>query len=272
MKLLAVEVRRALHRRIVWVLLAVAFAGAALAGVVAFVSSAGRDPATLVPAGSEEGHPALMVDWWKPGTANGLLTIAAFFLLMGALIGGASVVGAEWRAGTVTTVLTWEPRRLRLFGARVGACVLCAGLIAVVLQVLFLAAFLPAVLANGSTAGADAEWVRSLAGAVGRIAVLTALAAGLGASLAFLGRNTTAALAVGWGWVVVGESLVRSLRPGSARFLVGENGAVFLTGADLEGASFTRAPVVAAATLLGYAGLVAVLAAVRFRRADIAAT
>jgi len=272
MNLLAVEIRRALHRRIVWVLLAIAVVGAAFAGVIAFVSSSGRDPSTLVPAGSEEGHPAIMIDWWKPGTANGLLTIAAFFLLMGALIGGASVVGAEWRAGTVTTVLTWEPRRLRLFAARVGACMLCAGVIAVLLQALFLTAFLPAVLANGSTAGVDAEWVGSLVGAVGRIAVLTALAAGLGASLAFLGRNTTAALAVGWGWVAVGEGLLRSLRPGSVRFLVGENASVFLTGADLEGASFTRPPALAAFTLLIYAGSVAVLAAVRFRRADIAVT
>ena len=34
---------------------------------------------------------------------------------------GASAVGAEYRAGTVTTILTWEPRRVRLLAARLGA-------------------------------------------------------------------------------------------------------------------------------------------------------
>ena len=87
-------------------------------------------------------------------------------------------------------MLTWEPRRTRLNLTRTAACGIAAFVIAFALQVIFLAAFLPAVLANGTTAGADGAWWMSLVLAVVRTAVLTALAAMLAVALATLGRNT----------------------------------------------------------------------------------
>ena len=35
------------------------------------------------------------------------------------LVVGASVVAVSWQTGTISTILTWEPRRLRWFAARV---------------------------------------------------------------------------------------------------------------------------------------------------------
>ena len=44
--------------------------------------------------------------------------MTAIFLVVGALFAGASVAGAEWRAGSMTTLLTWEPRRVRVIVGR----------------------------------------------------------------------------------------------------------------------------------------------------------
>src|SRR5262245_57148869 len=87
------EVRRALHRRVVWVLVGLAIALAATAGVIAFADSAGG-----LTAGQRDGrelHPAVMTTWWMAGTGDGYLVVGSVFLLLGAFIGGASVAGAE---------------------------------------------------------------------------------------------------------------------------------------------------------------------------------
>src|SRR5258706_7329996 len=121
-------------------------------GLVAFFDSAGKSLAQLQ---ADDGHPALMSKWWVAGTGEGVLLIAAIPLLIGALLGGATVAGAEWRAGTISTVLTWEPRRLRLHAARAASAFVLAAVIAVVLQMLVLALNLPAAVAHGSTVGND---------------------------------------------------------------------------------------------------------------------
>jgi hypothetical protein len=265
--LVTVEMRRALRRRAVRALILLAFLGIVTLGLVAFFDSAGQSVAQLRAGGD---HPALMSSWWVAGTGEGVLLIAAIPLLIGGLLGGATVAGAEWRAGTVTTVLTWEPRRLRLHLARSLSAFVLAGAIAVVLEALFLASTIPAVLAHGSTAGIDAHWWLALVAAMGRIALLTAGAALLGVSLATLGRGTTFALAAAFGWMAVGESLIRGLKPGLQHLLIGDNVASAVTWGNLHDAPFTRSGVLAIATLATYFGIVAIAAAVSFNRRDIA--
>ena len=87
------------------------------------------------------------------GGGDSFLLTAALFLVVGAAICGASVAGAEWRAGTITTVLTWEPSRLRLHAARTASAAILAFVIGFALEVVFLAAALPAVVLNGTTDG-----------------------------------------------------------------------------------------------------------------------
>lgn len=270
MRLFVVEVRRAMHRRLTWVLVGIALAGIAVFGVAAFVSSAGLDVAAI--ESRHETHPAVLRHWWVAGTGDGILTVAAAFLLMGGLVGGASVVGAEWRAGTVTTMLTWEPRRLRLHLSRVGACAACAAIVSFALQAVFLSGFLPAVLAHGTTAGTDGGWFVGLVAAMARISLLTAVATTVGASIAFAGRNTTAALATAFAWMAIGENIVRTNLPDVQPYLLGENTSLILTWGPLEEVAFARGPMLAVATLLAYATGLLALSALRFRHSDVAAT
>ncbi len=130
-RLLLTEMRRAMRRRLVWVLMALATGLSIIGGVVAFLDSAdGLSPAQLR---GDELHPASMTSWWMPGSGDGWIAACAFFLAVGGMIGGASVAGAEWRAGTVATVLTFEPRRTRLLTARIGAAAILAAVIATLL-------------------------------------------------------------------------------------------------------------------------------------------
>ena len=270
MNLWMVEMRRALHRRVVRVLIVLALIGCAVVGVIAFTSSAGKTVAELQV--NAQHHPAVMRDWWVAGTANGALTIASFFLLLGGFFAGSSVAGAEWRSGTVTTVLTWEPRRVRLQLTRTAACATLAALIAFALQIVFLAALLPATLANGSTAHINGGWWLSLFGAMVRTSVLTSIAAVLGVALATLGRNTAFAIVTVFTWIVVVEGTIRSLKPGLSRFLWSENLGTILPWTQLRDAPFRRGPVLALASVLAYAGVFVVAATVAFQSRDVAST
>src|SRR5439155_11533186 len=124
MNLIVVEMRRALHRRVVRVLIVLALLACTAAGIIVFADSAGKTVGEL--QFGDDLHPALMRNWWIAGTGDGALMISLFFLLLGGLFGGASVTGAEWRSGTVTTVLTWEPRRVRFHLSRTAACAILA--------------------------------------------------------------------------------------------------------------------------------------------------
>jgi hypothetical protein len=259
MTMFEVEVRRCLSRRLVRWLVGVAVFCCLGLSVILRVKAA-------PPGSRDELH---LVSLWITG-GDAFLGLAGTFLIIGGVLGGASMIGAEWRAGTFTTLLTWEPGRARVAVAKLLACGVVAAAIAVVLQVLFCAAFLPAAWGRGTTAGADAEWLRSLAGAILRIAGLTGLAATFMASVAMIGRNTAAALGVAFGYLIIFENLVRAWKPWTSRFLLGENGAVFATGADLATESFSRSTLAAGLTLTTYATAVALVAVACFWRRDLA--
>ena len=265
-RLLWVEMRRALHRRFVRWMVALALAFCALTGVIAFTSS--RDPSKF---GSD--HPVHMANWWTTGgDGDSLLLTAALFLVFGAAMCGASVGGAEWRAGTITTALTWEPSRVRLHAARSASAAIMAFLIGFALQVVFLASTLPAVFLNGSTTGTDGDWWVGLFLAMTRISVITAMIALLAVNIATIGRNTSAALIGIAVWAFVAERTIAGLKPGWARFLIGENVATVVPWTPLDDVGFDRPPTVALATLLVYLAIIVVVATLTFVRRDVAAT
>ena len=270
MNLLVVEMRRALNRPVVRVLVLIALFGCAAAGVIAFIDSAGKSLAELQVNGHH--HPAVMRDWWIAGTGDGALAIASLFLVIGGLSGGATVAGAEWRAGTIATLLTWEPRRVRVHLSRTAACAILAFLIALALQVVFLASLLPAAVANGSTGHLDADWWLSLLAGMARISLITAVAATLGVALATLGRNTAFALVTVFTWITVVEGMIRGLKPGLARFLWGENLTIILLWAQPENMAFRRGVLAALVTVTLYASVIVAAATLAFRRRDIAST
>jgi hypothetical protein len=270
MNLLIVEMRRALHRRVVRRMILLALLACVVAGVIAFTSSTGKTIAELHVR--DELHPAVLSDWWVAGTSDGVVLISSFFLLLGALFTGAAVAGSEWRAGTITTVLTWEPRRVRLNLARTAACGIVAFAVAIVLQVVFLVCFLPAVMANGTTSGTDTDWWLALIAAIARTGLLTAIAAMLAVALATLGRNTAFALGAVFAWMAVVENLIRGLRPGLAPYLWGENIATVVPWRQMKNVDFTRSPAVALGTVVLYTTIFVVLATITFHRRDVAGT
>ena len=149
-RMVGVEMRRALHRRLVRWMLALWHSRRA--------RSRARSPTAssrVAQLARSTDHPAHMATWWTAGGGGGdaLLLVAAVFLAVGVVICGASVAGAEWRAGTVTTMLTWEPSRLRLHAARTLSAGLLAFVIGIALQIAFLASVVPAALLHGTTDG-----------------------------------------------------------------------------------------------------------------------
>ncbi len=269
MNLLLTEMRRAMRRRAVRVLIAIALVGCALAGVIGYLGSVGKTLTEL--RVDDEGSPALITDWWIAETNEGFLSVAMFFLFLGAFFGGATVVGGEWRAGTVTTVLTWEPRRLRLHAARTSSAAILSFVISFALQVVFLSSFLPAVFLNGTTDGADVSFWTALVVVMFRTSMLTAGAAVLAIALATVGRNTAFALITMFTWLIVVEGLIRGLRPSLSEWLWAENIGTVMTWDRLDEADISRGPVMASATLIVYCATIVVLAAASFQRRDIAA-
>lgn len=88
-------------------------------------------------------------------------------------------------------------------------------------------------------------------------------------SLATLGRGSTFALGAVFAWMAFGENLVRGVKPLLQHLLVGENLAITLTGAQLEGTEIPCSVLLAGATLLVYLGVVVTGAASSFAHRDI---
>jgi ABC-type transport system involved in multi-copper enzyme maturation permease subunit len=261
--LLAVEVRRALSRRLVRVLVLVAVLGIVFIAIGAFVSS-DPDAADAFSPGDiwsnefeDEGN----------GEANFVGGVSFLFLLM-ALLGGASFVGAEYKAGTITTLLTWEPRRLRVIGAKLAAAALVAAVLFVVLELALAGALSPAAIVRGTGFGdAPDDFYRTLAGFLVRGALLTGGCAVLGGTIATVGKNTTAALGVVLGYIVIVEQIVRGLRPGWNAWYLAENLAIVLSGERLD--EVVRSVPGAAAVLLFYLAMFVAVTLVVFARRDV---
>jgi len=300
--LLSVELRRMLARRLVRVLAALALVGIAIAGVtVAATSNPDLGPELAVAQRQVEQQRALCEEAvsanpqdFPPNVDSeefcresirveffyrdprfhltvlrDVLLGTAIFLVVGGWLLGASFMGAEWHSGTVATLLTWEPRRLWVFVAKLAAAAAVLFLLALVLQaVLGLVLALVAAL-RGTTEGADVGWLRSVSGVALRAAAITAMAGAMGFAIATIGRNTAAALGVGFAYLAVVEGLVRGLRPQWHRWLIGDNAGFFLTGQDGGFPPLGRSPLGAAAVIAVYAAVLLLVAVVAFRERDV---
>ena len=183
---------------------------------------------------------------------------------------GASLVGAEFASRSMTTLLTWEPRRLRVFLAKAAAVLVANTAIASVALLGFIVALLPSLLLHGGPLRANDPSIATLAGIVLRGTALTAIAAGLGFSLAAIGRNTAAALGAGFAYIVVFENIVGSYNEGSRRWLLLGNVIVFMAGDNNAGDIPGRTVTVAAVILVVVAAAFLVGAYGTFRARDIA--
>lgn len=247
--LIGVEVRRLLSRRLLKVLGLLAVAGFALAGVLLYINT-------------DESDNARLVDLF-----DNMLGVGPLAIIL-SLVVGASFIGAEWHHRTITTALTWEPRRPRLIIAKLVAACAVIFLATLTFLALFAAAVVPTPLLKGSTTGADAEWLREGIGLALRISAVGTLAATAGLSIATIGRNTAAALGASFVYLGVLESVLRGWKPHWGPWLLGDNASVFITGG--EGANHIgHTTLEAGAVVVGYSALMFVVAMMFFLRRDV---
>lgn len=163
------------------------------------------------------------------------LTLHAAVLLLLAFLVGATATAAELSTGAMSSWLTFEPRRLRVYASKVLAPGLGIAPAAVVLLLVLVGgAWLIAAGADAAGSMTTAAW-RSTAWTMLRILALTVLAAAAGAALGFLLRHTAAVLGVAVGYLVVVEGVVASALPRSQPWLVRPN----IEGWILGGTSYS---------------------------------
>ncbi len=253
--LLATEVRRFFARRLVRALAILAVLGMIVAAVAVFVTStsAEEDLATV---------------FHFTDMKEALVGVSPLLAIVG-LILGASFVGAEWQAGTFTTLLTWEPRRVRVLAAKAVAALVGVMLTVVVLQILLLLIMLPVAAIKGSTDGIDAQWLREAAETMGRVAFAGGLCAIIAFAIATIGRTTAAALGVAFAYFAIVESLLRGFKPHWQPWFVGDNLITLIVADPVQASPTGHTAAEAGVVVALYAGLLFAAALAFFRQRDI---
>jgi len=245
-RLLASELRRFRSRRLVKALVALELLAVVATGVIVVLTQ----EYDLV------GLPDVLM-----GTSLVLVSVAWIL--------GASAIGADWHAGHVTTILTWEPRRGRVMIAKIAASLASVFVVTLLIQALLGAALALAAAGAGSTAGADATWLAESAGVALRVALLSTIFAGFGFGLASAGRNTAVALGVGFGYLVIVENLVRGLRPQWTPWLLTDNAGLFIVDSPIDFPLLGRSTVGAGLYLAAVGAVLLLVASGLFRTRDV---
>src|SRR6266571_4955645 len=151
---------------------------------------------------------------------------STFVVLLGVAL-AASLGGADWSAGTMTTLLTWEPRRIRVLLIRALVVALVVAFVTLFLQGVLLGAFSLAVALRGTSLGAPPGLVGTAVQTGLRVSTV-AVGFGLVAlAIATIGRSTVAALGVLFGYLVLFEGVIAGLRPSiQDRLLVRAGGVI----------------------------------------------
>ncbi|HSR24026.1 MAG TPA: ABC transporter permease subunit [Candidatus Eisenbacteria bacterium] len=193
-----------------------------------------------------------------------------------ALIIGVLAAGSEYTWGTVKTLLTQGPGRLRVLAGKAAALELALLLLAAAMLAVGAAA--SAVLV--SVDGATSTWpsVDRVPEALGAAWLILTLHAGLGFALAILFRQSALAIGVGLVYTLVVEGLVLGLLSGAELFkpvisaLPGPNASGLLAAFPLEG-PLTAAPLMgvtqASLVVAAYIALSGLVAALVFRARDV---
>lgn len=185
------------------------------------------------------------------------------------MILSASFIGAEWHAGTVSTQLTWEPRRNRVLAAKVIAVALFAVAFFILAQALLFGILAPAAVFRGTTDGVNLTWLQGASGLVLRGAAAAALTSAIAFSLASIARNTAAAAGAVFIYIAILEPLIRAARPRWQPWYVYDNVATFISGSRLDLSAPGRSVTGAAVLICMYALASVLIAMAIFRRRDV---
>jgi ABC-type transport system involved in multi-copper enzyme maturation permease subunit len=197
-----------------------------------------------------------------------LIVFTAPFLGLVALAICAVAVGTEYGNGTLRNLLVRQPARLRLLTGKLLALGTFVAFAVAVSYGVGLATALLLVPGHGISTSAwfTAEGVRSLLSTAGNLLLATLAWAAIGAVLAIVFRSAAAAISVGLGYLLVGETLLTSVWSGGNQWLP----RALLVALGLGGT-----PEVAYARALVLIGIYVVVAlsvaAILFKRRDVAA-
>lgn len=181
---------------------------------------------------------------------------------------GASSIGAEWQAGTMATLLTWEPRRLRVFVSKAIVLALMVGVASIALVAAYAGALMLAAALRGSTV-TDPGFTAALVGTMARVSALCAVASFFGASIAMITRSAAAGMGAGFVYLSIVEGLIRGYIPSLSRFLIGNNGTAWIVGHEVQLDANPIGMVHGGLVLLGYAGGLFALGYAAFRARDV---
>ena len=307
-RLLAAEMRRIAARRLVRLTVVLTFAGIVLGGLAAFVwsdslSEAAYQQRVVEAKARDEAQRAQIEDCIVAhGVARGaeipddvarqcfptkdvahvddprfhrnrlrgvLQGVSGALVVVGWAL-GASLVGAEFASRGMTTLLTWETRRGRVFLAKAATVVAAMVIFALCVLALVTLAMWPALALHGAPLRANDPTWASLAGLVARGVALTALGSAMGFAIATVGRNTAAALGAGFAYIIVLENILGSSIARWRRWLLLGNVIVFVSGNNNGGEVPGRTVVGAAAFLTAVAVTLLLGAAGTFWRRDLA--
>lgn len=180
------------------------------------------------------------------------------------LVVGSSHVGAEWASRGVTNLLFWEPRRIRVLGAKFVAL---GGSLAVVSFCATMVLML--ILAFGSAG----EYVSlpSLVLFALRLALLVAIVSILGATIAAVARSTTASLAAAFVLLAVIEPLLYANVDGYNNIGISFSAARFIDWNPDSLTSLTglTGPLASGVILLVYAAAFMTIAITYFRKQEM---
>ncbi len=165
--------------------------------------------------------------------AQGAVPAAGMAMLVLGVILGASFIGAEYSAGTIETLLLWEPRRSRVLAAKLTVAAVVTFVVVVALLAFLVVVMLPVAAVRGSTAGADGEFWLGLASVVLRAGAAAAAISAIALSVSTVARNTVAGVVALLGYSAVSPALSSTLLRGFRPFDLTENLSVFVGGGEV---------------------------------------
>jgi hypothetical protein len=172
------------------------------------------------------------------GTFEGLLIFAGGIGTLAAIMLAASAGGADWGARTMGLLLSWEPRRQRVFAVRLGVAMVIGALVVAWLAALALALGMALASAHGLAPDAlplvGAQFRAVAMDEALELALrwlpLGALAAAGGFGVAMLTRSTGWAIGATIGFVAIVETIVQNLWAWGSQWLMQTNLAAWLQG------------------------------------------
>jgi ABC-2 type transport system permease protein len=168
---------------------------------------------------------------YVPGVLSGMVFLLGFL----ALIAGATFTAAEVSSRSLTTWLTFEPRRIRVLTSKLAAAGAGVVLPAAVLVALAVGGAMGAFTIEGAGTAMTAAEVTTTVHTGLRLVALAALVAVVASALGLLLRHTAAVLGVGIGYLVVVENILPGLAPRTQPWLLLTNVMAWAQGGTTYG-------------------------------------